>query len=121
MLRLSRVFSARLLADLGPILAGLVLATPLFAAPLWAQDLPGDPAAGLQLARDVCAECHEVERGNPGMSLLGAPSFQEVAERPAVTALGLRVFLRTPHAAMPDLILDDDQTEDIIAYILSLQ
>jgi hypothetical protein len=34
--------------------------------------------------------------------------------------LSLRVFLRTPHATMPDLMLTPDETDDIISYILTL-
>jgi hypothetical protein len=33
--------------------------------------------------------------------------------------LSLRVFLRTPRATMPDLMLTPDETDDIISYILS--
>ena len=33
----------------------------------------------------------------------------------------LRAFLRTPHAAMPDLRLTPDQTDDAVAYVLSLK
>lgn len=86
-----------------------------------AQSLSGDPIAGEQLARDVCANCHQVEKGGEGTSLQGAPAFQKLADDPTVTSLGLRVFLRSPHHKMPDLILSNDETEDVIAYILSLQ
>jgi mono/diheme cytochrome c family protein len=44
-----------------------------------------------------------------------------VADDPAATEAALRAFLRTPHAAMPDLRLTSDQTDDVIAYILSLK
>jgi hypothetical protein len=33
--------------------------------------------------------------------------------------LSLRVFLRTPHATMQDLMLTPDETDDIISYILT--
>jgi hypothetical protein len=33
----------------------------------------------------------------------------------------LTVFLRTPHDRMPDLSLTREETDDLIAYILSLK
>ena len=33
--------------------------------------------------------------------------------------LSLRVFLRTSHATMPDLMLTPDETDEIISYILT--
>ena len=46
-------------------------------------------------------------------------TFFEVAAHPSVMTLSLRVFLRTPHATMPDLMLTPDETDDIISYILT--
>ena len=91
------------------------------AAPVFAQTLPGDPYEGQVLARQVCTACHSVEKGEQGASLSGAPAFQDVADDAAVTALSLRVFFRTPHENMPDLVLSETETDDIIAYILSLK
>ena len=95
--------------------------------PLWmaggaaaAQDLPGDPAAGAELARDVCAACHVVSEEQLIDPAIG-PSLLEVAEHPATTALSLRAFLQTPHPTMPNLILTREETDDIIAYLLALK
>jgi mono/diheme cytochrome c family protein len=101
---------------------GVTLAILLLGAtPVTASDLPGDPAAGAELARDVCATCHVVSARQAVDPRVGAPSFFEVAEHPSTTALSLRVFLRTPHATMPDLILTPEETDDIISYILTLK
>jgi hypothetical protein len=54
-------------------------------------------------------------------SLTDAPPFQAVADDPAATEMALRVFLRTPHATMPDLRQTPEQTDDLIACILSLK
>ena len=86
-----------------------------------AQDLPGDPDAGSRLAHEVCGVCHVVSDEQFVDPDVGTPTFFEVADDPAVTALSLRVFLQTPHATMPDLILSPDETDDIISYILSLR
>ena len=90
------------------------------AAPLTAQDLPGDPAAGASLAREVCAQCHLAAKDqvvDPGVG----PSLFEVAQHPGTTALSLRAFLQTPHATMPNLMLTPEETDDIIAYLLTLK
>ena len=107
----------RPLAALPPI-AGLALA----ATAAQAQDLPGDPAAGLAFAEEVCAGCHQVA-GSPAMPPAeGAPPpFELIADDPAVTEMALRVFFQTPHANMPDIALTPKQMDDVIAYILSLK
>jgi cytochrome c len=93
----------------------------LWAGTAMAQGLPGDPEAGRKLAREVCAVCHIVSEDQLHDPGVGAPTFFEVVDHPSVTALSLRVFLRTPHATMPDLMLSPDETDDIISYILTLR
>jgi len=100
----------------------LVLPAVLLAAiPALAQTYPGDPVAGANFARQVCAVCHFVESDDLGLSWSGAPAFQEVADDPAVTEVSLRVFLRTPHEDMPNFMLTPAETDDVISYILSLK
>jgi mono/diheme cytochrome c family protein len=85
-----------------------------------AQDLPGDPTAGADLAREVCARCHVVAADqmiDPGIG----PSLLEVADHPATTEFSLRAFLRTPHATMPNLMLTPEETDDMIAYLITLK
>lgn len=86
-----------------------------------AQTVAGDPIAGERFAQEICVTCHQVEPGRHGVSLDGAPAFQDVADDPAVTSLALRVFLRSPHETMPDFMLSETETDDVIAYILSLK
>lgn len=86
-----------------------------------AQDLPGDVAKGRALALDICSQCHDVEKDGPDIVLPDPPSFQTLADDPAMTALAIGVFLRTPHRNMPNLILRDDEIDDLIAYIHSLR
>jgi mono/diheme cytochrome c family protein len=85
-----------------------------------AGDLPGDPSAGREIAESWCGECHDVEPG--GMDVYaGVPAFQTLADTPAFTETALRAFLRSPHGDMPDVMPTRQQTDDIIAYILSLK
>jgi mono/diheme cytochrome c family protein len=106
----------RLLTILAGSLAGLAgIATA------GARELPGDPAPGHALALKDCVECHEVEPGERDGKLPDPPAFQNLADDPAMTALALRVFLSTPHATMPGLILSDAEIDDVIAWIHSLK
>jgi mono/diheme cytochrome c family protein len=97
----------------------MVLATPAFA-----QMPTGDAMAGRAFAERVCAQCHAVQRGEPqrpGRGAADAPSFATIAGDPASTELRLRVVLRNPHSRMPDLILTERETDDVITYIHSLR
>lgn len=100
---------------------GLALSIPLLLAPpAMAQDV-GDARRGLALSRQACSSCHAVEAREVLSPVSQAPTFDEVADRPGVTAMGLTVFLRTPHRSMPDLILKPGEIDDIVAHILGLK
>ena len=86
-----------------------------------AEELLGDPMAGRQLAENVCSACHVIASGQVSTTDVDAPAFSDLANTPRVTALSLRVFLQSPHERMPDLHLDRDETDNVIAYILSLE
>jgi mono/diheme cytochrome c family protein len=99
----------------------LVAAATLTAQfPLLAQPVDGDAASGRQIATNLCSSCHRVlpmtlsDKGDP-------PSFQSIAELPSTTGLSLKVFLRSNHKNLPNLILSEAETDDVIAYILSLK
>jgi mono/diheme cytochrome c family protein len=102
---------------LTPIIIAAVAAA---AANAQAQQL-SDWQRGRLLARQVCAECHAVERNQLRSRNARAPSFTSIASTPGMTATALNVFLHTSHRAMPNLILSDEETRGIIAYILSRQ
>jgi cytochrome c len=44
-----------------------------------------------------------------------------IANRHGTTVLSLKVFLRTSHQNMPDLIITPDQADALANYILSLK
>lgn len=85
-----------------------------------AQDL-GDVGVGQDLARRVCASCHRVEKEETDEKFLDVAAFQTLADSPSKTALNLRVFLKSPHRNMPDLILSEAEIDGVIAYIQSLK
>ena len=77
-------------------------------------------ASGRKLAEAWCKGCHAIEARTGGTSA-AAPDFAAVANMPSTTELALKVFLRTPHPSMPNLVLTPEQTDDIVNYILSLK
>ena len=87
--------------------------------------LPGtasaqDAAAGRMLAQTWCANCHTVD-ARPTIAADQVPSFTVIANRPGVTADGLRAFLSAPHGRMPDLSLSRTDIDNAIAYLLTLR
>jgi mono/diheme cytochrome c family protein len=93
--------------------SGLLLAASASSAV--GQDM-GDAHAGERLAALNCAQCHG-PLDTPG----GAPAFATIAMDPSATAEALNLFLQTPHATMPNLVLSPTDRSDLVAYILSLR
>jgi cytochrome c len=79
-----------------------------------------DQSKGRVLAKQRCSECHGIKRGEKSPNA-AAPSFTDVADEPSLTEYTLRVFLRTPHPTMPNLIIQPDEMDDIVSYIVSLK
>jgi cytochrome c len=75
---------------------------------------------GHRLAEAWCKSCHAIE---PHMARIldQAPSFEAIANRHGTTALSLKVFLRTSHQNMPDIIITPDQADALADYVLSLK
>ena len=75
---------------------------------------------GLILARQICSQCHAVEKGarSPTVS---APPFEVIANTPGMTATAISAALQTSHRTMPNVMLDSDQLSKIVAYLLSLK
>lgn len=78
-------------------------------------------AAGRELGLKWCSECHLVARGQPKPPSDAAPSWYSVAKDPATTEGGLHAFFATPHKEMPNIMLSREETDEIVAYILSLK
>jgi mono/diheme cytochrome c family protein len=81
---------------------------------------PADIAAGQKLAAINCRDCHAI--GHEPAAVGIAPSFAAIARDPASSEFRLWVFLRsTPHPVMPSFVLSETETNDLIAFILSLR
>jgi cytochrome c len=76
--------------------------------------------AGHRLADAWCKECHAIDAGTAGTAR-AAPDFAAIANQPSTTALSLKVFLRSNHASMPNLVIAPGETNDLVNYILSLR
>jgi cytochrome c len=82
--------------------------------------LPDSASPGHRLADAWCKQCHAIDAGTAGASN-PAPDFAAIASQPSTTALSLKVFLKTSHRGMPNLVIAPDQADDLIDYILSLK
>jgi mono/diheme cytochrome c family protein len=96
------------------------LALSVAVSPVHAQGF-GDPQGGLELAQQVCSECHAILKGQVRSPNSRSPAFLELATTPGMTIAALTVALTTPHAGMPMFMLTAEQRGDVIAYILSLK
>jgi mono/diheme cytochrome c family protein len=81
----------------------------------------GDPKAGLTFARQVCAQCHAVDKGTQASADGAAPRFEVIANVRGMTSTALVAALNTSHRKMPNLVLDPGDLDNVIAYILSLK
>jgi cytochrome c len=98
------------------IALAVAAAAPIAAA----QEVRGNAADGRRLAEQWCGSCHQLDpAGVPPRA--NAPSLPQVAQLPSTTALALRVFLRTSHSDMPNIQLTEADTDDLVAFILSLK
>lgn len=100
----------------------LALALTFFssiAAPALAAN--ADPTFGAKLAKTECAACHAIGHDADAKSAdAKAPRFVDVAKMPSTTELSLKVFLRSSHRNMPNIILTREEIDSLAAYILSL-
>jgi mono/diheme cytochrome c family protein len=90
------------------------------ASPGFAQDISKSVAMGQNLAKTFCRDCHQIsiEESKPRAHV---PSFIEIAKLPTTTTLSIRAFMQIKHNEMPNYQLTRDQTENVIAFIMSLQ
>jgi mono/diheme cytochrome c family protein len=105
----------------------LIAAVLLGAGWLWtrtgsvrAQDQPGNAAAGLRFAEMWCSGCHPVALRIARTGGI-APDFGTIADRPGTNAQMLKAYLDSSHPLMPNFQLTREETDDVIAYILSLK
>ena len=78
----------------------------------------GSQVRGQERADRLCGDCHVVTPGREGSRSLG-PNLVEYVRDPAITEMALRSYLQTSHPVMPNVMLDRNDTDDIVAYLLA--
>jgi cytochrome c2 len=94
----------------------LVTQVPILAQPVERDSI----SSGRQIATTICGNCHEISRTMSPKTAVG-PRLEDIANLPSTTALSLKVFLRSSHKRTRNLILSGADSDDVIAYILSLK
>jgi len=103
--------------------------TALLLAPTASAQVVGDSQAGKGVAVEVCAACHAVMPGegvDPSpdplpFDELEALPFEDIANTPGVTAMALSVWLTSSHPTMPNIVLEEEDLRNVVAYILALK
>jgi mono/diheme cytochrome c family protein len=102
------------------ILIAALAAAVLPAGPAGAEEF-GDARRGIAYAQKTCAGCHAILFEDLASPNPASPPFKVVADTPGMTRTALSVFFQTPHPTMPNLLVEGDDADDLIAYILSLK
>ena len=68
----------------------------------------GDRVQGLALARQICSECHAIDRSPALSPNPAAPRFEVIANVPGMSPIALTATLQTSHRTMPNLMLSRD-------------
>jgi mono/diheme cytochrome c family protein len=99
---------------------GYAVAIIVYSALSAAGDAQAAAPRGENLVQSWCSQCHAVkpDQTSPNPA---APRFPDVAAEPSMTEYALRAFLKTPHPTMPNIMMESDDMDDIVSYILSLK
>jgi mono/diheme cytochrome c family protein len=78
-----------------------------------------DKSIGRRLAETTCSACHQIDASaTPRNPNSGAPSFVAVSH--VANELAIKVFLRTSHPTMPNIMLSPEEIDSVAAYIVGL-
>jgi len=91
----------------------------LLPSPLAAQS--ADPSIGRHLAEKQCSVCHKIGASAPGDKTPVAPSFTDISRMPSANELSLKVFLRSSHPKMPNIILSPEEIDSVASFIVGLK
>lgn len=96
-----------------------IYAIVLLAVTVMSQGKAAAPV-GENLAARWCSQCHAV-KPNQVSTNPEAPPFGDVAARSSSTDYTLRVFLNIQHVNMPNFILQPDDADALVHYIMSMK
>jgi mono/diheme cytochrome c family protein len=125
-IRIAPVLTYVAAAALGLVLAACTENAPAGSTPTApVEQAPATDAAavyrGATIARQVCAQCHDIGDGAAPAIYSKAPTFKAVVEKPETTAEGLAQWLRSSHPSMPHYVFPENEVGDITAYMMSLR
>ena len=90
-----------------------------FLLPAGAQSV--DPSVGRHLAETTCNACHQIGSvPSPQSAKPVAPSFLDISRMPSTNEVAIKVFLRSSHPTMPNIILSPEEIDSVAAYIVGL-
>ena len=100
------------------LIAGAALAALTSVA--LAQEMPGNPEMGRQIAEEYCVSCHDIGAG--GAFKQSPPSFAAIAIYRSRPQIKMRI-LAPVHGAMPDYsdYMIGNNVDDMVAYNASLE
>src|SRR6516162_8649237 len=101
----------------GTLVAVVMTATMVASVSAIAQEAD-NVGHGRQIAQTICVACHIVARDQRVSPNSEAPPFPLIAATPGMTSIALTAALLTSHRLMPNIILETDERQDVIAYIL---
>ena len=105
--------SARFVIAAAAFLCGLL--------PAMAAQEAGLVEAGARIARQSCVSCHSIDDASLKSRAGAAPAFAAIAAMASTTEVAIKVFLQTPHANMPDIMLTQSEIDALAAYILDFR
>jgi mono/diheme cytochrome c family protein len=79
-----------------------------------------DPSVGRHLAETTCNACHQIGTASSQGAKPVAPSFLDISRMPSTNELAIKVFLRSSHPTMPNIILSPEEIDSVAAYIVGL-
>lgn len=106
--------------DIVKAAAATAMALALLSSPAASAEL-GDARRGRAYAEAICAQCHAVAPAEKASPRLEATPFSVLSGLPGLNERALGVFLQTPHAEMPNLVVTGQDRDDLIAYIMGLR
>jgi mono/diheme cytochrome c family protein len=90
-----------------------------FSLPAGAQSV--DPTVGRHLAETTCSACHQIGSAAPSQGAKPvAPSFEDISRMPSTNERAIKVFLRSSHPTMPNIMLSPEEIDSVAAYIVGL-
>jgi mono/diheme cytochrome c family protein len=80
-----------------------------------------EAARGRIIAEERCATCHAIDNNAPESPNLAATPFEVIAATPGMTNIALNAWLHSAHPSMPNVPANQDETDDLWAYLITLR